>query len=60
MHTQPEVDRLTHTHDDTQKLGLHTLNAGLEGGRERRRWGTEARVRSPSKWEWSANYPAVP
>lgn len=30
-HTIPEADRLTHTHDDNQKLGLHTLNAGLQG-----------------------------
>lgn len=31
MHTHPEVDRLTHRHDDNQKLGLHTTNAGLCG-----------------------------
>lgn len=59
-HTHPEVDRLTHRHDDNQKLGTPHTECRTLGGREGRCWGTEARVRSPSEWEWSANHPALP
>ena len=40
------VDRLTHRHDDNQKLGTPHTECRTLGGREGRCWGTEARVGS--------------